>query len=214
MTRSGHPAAHATRAFTLVEVMISIVILATLLAGMLYTFGGVARQKQVFGSSRAARNVADNLLNEILQNPYVDATGATTLGPDAGETTGTRAAFNDVDDYHGWTATPPRTKDGTPIPGLTGWRESVAVEYINPDTLVAGGSTDTGLKRVSVTVTSPTGRSATAVVLRGSAGPYDQNPPVNPVTYTSWVGIRLQVGDTNSPIAYAGAATLNLVPKD
>ena len=86
------------------------------------------------------------------------------------------------------------------------------VEYVDPATMVAGGSTDTGLKRITVTVTDPGGRTASVWALRGSAGTYDQPPPTSSTTYVAWVGLTLQIGSDASGKIVSGTATPGLVP--
>ena len=50
-----------------------------------------------------------------------DATGPVLFGHEIGEATTSRASCNDVDDYNGWTETPPQNQDGTSMSNLSGW---------------------------------------------------------------------------------------------
>ena len=45
----------------------------------------------------------------------------------------------DVDDYDGWSASPPEDKNGNPLVGFDDWGRSVSVEWVNPDNPDAGG---------------------------------------------------------------------------
>ena len=184
---------HARRGgFTLVEAAVSVAVMGGLVVASLYALGGEARGRSVQTAGSVADGLAANLLSEILQGKYVDPTSP-TFGPEAGESNGTRSAFEDVDDYNGWTECPPQNKDGTTLTGYTGWRRSVVVAYVAPATLAVSAS-DTGLKKITVTVTDPQNRQTVVSALRGSSGTYDQPNPQTSTTYVAWVGISLQVG--------------------
>ncbi len=121
------------------------------------------------------------------------------------------AQFDDVDDYHNWTESPPQFRDGRAIPGLAGWTRKVTVEHIDPDTMAPCGTTDRGVKRISVIVTDPRSVSTTVVALRSKAGVYDVRP-ASPITCVAWVGVELQIGSDSSTRAYSGANLLNVIP--
>ncbi|OHB74407.1 MAG: hypothetical protein A2Z25_19765 [Planctomycetes bacterium RBG_16_55_9] len=57
-----------------------------------------------------------------------------------------------MDDYHGWSSSPPTNKDGTAIPGLDEWRRSVTVEWVNPLNVSQVQGSESSAKRVTVTV--------------------------------------------------------------
>ena len=207
---TARPRQPARRGFTLVEAAISIAIVGGLVVASLYALGGAARGRSVQTAAAVADGLAACLLSEILQCKYVDPVSP-VFGPEAGETNGTRSAFEDVDDYNGWTETPPQNKDGTTLAGYTGWTRSVVVAYVDPATM-AVSATDTGLKKITVTVTDPRGRQTTVSALRGSAGTYDQANPQTSTTYVAWVGIGLQVGPNASARITSGTNLPGQVP--
>jgi hypothetical protein len=98
-------------------------------------------------------------MSEILALPYYEP-GSDPIAQeipiqkDPGEIDGSRAAFDDVDDYDGWSATPPEYKDGTEMGKLQGWARSVAVLWVTSGG-VDGGSVgaESGTKRIVATVT-------------------------------------------------------------
>jgi len=96
--------------------------------------------------------LAESLMSEVLALPYADPEETPDFGPESTETAGGRNAFDDVDDFHGWSASPPQEPDGTPMAGYEGWTRSVRVEFANPNNLLLANSTETGVKRVTVTV--------------------------------------------------------------
>ena len=131
------------RGFTLVEATMSVVIVSVVLVSALGTFGGIARARQVQVDRAAATLLAQRVTAEVLQCYYQEPSGAGPLGPDAGESS--RAAYDDVDDYDGWNASPPVLRDGTAMDGFAGWKVKVRVQYAavgDPDTT---GNLDTGL---------------------------------------------------------------------
>ena len=61
--------------------------------------------------------------------------------------------FDDIDDYDGWSASPPQSKSGQALAGLEGLRTAVEVVNVDPASLsqvVADGASD--LKRITVRV--------------------------------------------------------------
>ncbi|MCH8030680.1 MAG: LamG domain-containing protein [Bacteroidetes bacterium] len=104
---------------------------------------------------------------EILQQDYADSTQIDLLkseiliegkkerqliGLETGEDTGDRSRFDDIDDYHGWSASPPQEKDGTTMSHLTGWEREVVVLYVQDDDPAKDVAKDEGAKLITVTV--------------------------------------------------------------
>lgn len=202
----------ARAGFTLVEAVLSVLIVAVMIVGAMHTFGSLARGRLVMLSRCTADGLAGQMLSEIVQNRFEEPDETVTFGPEASETGGPRSVYDDVDDYDGWSATPPQARDGTDISDLTGWHRSVVVENVDVDTLASAGSTVTGLKKITVTVTDPGARPVSMTALRCQTSGYDQDEPEQPSSYLAWAGVTLQVGSTTSTRIYAGTHTLNMVP--
>ena len=148
-----HPVRSERGGFTIVEVVISVVIVGVLLAASLRAVG-LSRilQYRTMEQTRA-NEMARALLAEIGQKAYADPGAAPVFGPESGET---RAAYDDVDDYDGFAEHPPLTREGTklPLPSSGSWRWSVDVKWVDAQTLaVASPQSETGAKQVTVTVT-------------------------------------------------------------
>lgn len=153
--------------------------------------------------------LAQQLMSEIVQSSYADpVSGSTTFGPESGEK---RSSYNDVDDYNGWSESPPANRAGAVIPGFTGWTRSVQVSYVDPTTPTTVVSTDKGMKRIVVSVKSPSGKVQTLTALRSTSGVY-QHVPSAQTTYTAWVGVTLQTGTASSASVSSSVDTVNLVP--
>ncbi len=153
-------------AVTMVEAVVAIAIVGLMLVAALRTVGA-ARVLEVRSSdSFKGALLAQSLMTEILAKPYSDPTASVTLGVDPGESTGTRAKFDDVDDYNGWDCTPPQQADGTQETNLSGWRTAVAVVWVDPYDPRKTSLLETGAKRITVTVQRRNGLAATLVAVR------------------------------------------------
>lgn len=166
------PSRHSThRAFTLIEVTLATLMVGLLLVAAMKVVGQATSGQVLNGERNQAALLAGWLMAEIVELPYAEPVQSPVFGPEPGETTGgTRAAFDDVDDYHGWSASPPVDKQGTPLANGTGYTTSVTVDYVHPDNLNNAQVSDLGVKRVRVTV-SRAGKilaSLTTIVTRSS----------------------------------------------
>lgn len=152
--RARTPTDRVPRGLSLVEIVVCTFLVGVLLVAALRTVGSAASGQFRNGESGRARLLARGLLAEILVLSYEEPDGTPVLGPESGEeASGTRADFDDVDDYHGWTAAPPVEKDGSALPNLTAWQRSVTVDYVDPEDLTTAVGGDQGVKRITVTVT-------------------------------------------------------------
>ena len=91
------------------------------------------------------------------------------------------------------------------------WRRKVEVAWVDPNDPSTKVSSDQGLKRIVVTVTSPRKRVTTLTALRSNHSPYD-NQPSGQVTYVSWAGVTIQVGNDPAATAVASTPIVNQVP--
>lgn len=140
-------------AMGMVEAVVAILIVGVLLVSALNTVAASRTGFQKIGERGRGAMLAQQLMAEILPCAYEDpVAGSILMGPDLLETDGTRAAFNDVDDYNGWSETPPTLRNGTMIPNYEGWERSVAVGFVDSDELTTTALSDTGVKRITVTV--------------------------------------------------------------
>ncbi len=122
-------------AVALVEVLVGSLVLAGMIVatlGVLETL--ISGNHRVMQRARYSQ-LATALLEEILATAYADdAVAPGDIGPEADEIDGTRAGFDDVDDYHGWYSTPPTQRDGTPVSGFDGVARRVIVQpRVTPD---------------------------------------------------------------------------------
>lgn len=207
--RRHSPLAGTQRAFTMAESVVSLVVVAGMMVAALNMVGSAARARQIQTAEGQGLALANHLMTEILQTQYEDQDdSASTFGPEPDEVDGTRANFDDVDDYNGWVASPPRTKGGTPFTEYNGWVRKVSVHYANAMQPDADSYSDTGLKRITVEVTSDKNVKTTLVALRAENGAYDHTVAGDATTYVGSVGVTLQIGPT-SPAVVSGINLLN-----
>lgn len=139
--------------FSLVEAAISSIIVGGVLVASLNVIGAAAMTRHRLAQGQRARLLATDLMSELLSLPYADPTlgAGASPGPEPGEVSGTRALFDDVDDYHGWSASPPQSKDGAPLTDFAGWNRSVTCRYVEMDTLTEMVG-NTGIIEITVSI--------------------------------------------------------------
>ncbi|HNQ23603.1 MAG TPA: hypothetical protein PKK06_10965 [Phycisphaerae bacterium] len=138
----------------MVEVTVSLVVVGVALVAVLNTVGAARMGLKRIGDRSRAVLLAQDLMTEILQQAYEDPSlPVGSFGLEADEVgTGTRALWDDVDDYHGWQSAPPRDKSGNPLTGFERWRRHVAVGWVQPANPVSTTIGDSRVKRITVTV--------------------------------------------------------------
>ena len=156
--------------------------------------------------ARHARDLlpaADALLAEILANSFADETDADNFGPETaqGESTAIRDTWDDLDDYAGWSASPPQRKDGTPLGDLAGWARGVLVSYVDPITLSPSVAA-TDLIAVVVNVSGPNGVQTTRVSFRSAHAAAGQ-PSMFTEDVVRHVDLTIQVG-VDGPVVTTG----------
>ncbi|MDX1481059.1 MAG: MSHA biogenesis protein MshD [Woeseiaceae bacterium] len=130
---------------TLVELVVSIVIVATAAAAVLGVLSlNVGASADPMQQHQAAA-IAEAYLEEILLRPVDD--------PDGADGESSRADFDDVDDFDGLADSGARNQFGTPIAGLEAYGVSVQV---TPSAALAGVPSSDAL-RVDVRVTESSG---------------------------------------------------------
>ena len=171
------------RGITLVESLIAVSLTALAGGALLTTIGSTVQISTDSTYTVIAQGIADQLMDEVATVKFPRTTGATTLVSGLG-----RSAFDDLDDYNGWNASPPQTRDGmtlgtermmfgsnsTQRPAnfqadprfVSRFRQQVTVEKIAE---VAGNlwvvvTSATSLRRVTVTISYTDARNQTKVL--------------------------------------------------
>jgi type II secretory pathway pseudopilin PulG len=177
MTKASTPVrgrGHLQPALTLVEAVVSLAIVGVMLVAALNTVGAALATQKKMGDRGRAMLLAQDLMSEIVRQAYEDpdlSTGSFGLTADeVGD--GSRSLWDDVDDYDGWSASPPQQRDGTVLSDFDGWRRSVAVGWVDSAEVATELGSDTGVKRITVAVTFKGLPLATLVALRTNTWQY------------------------------------------
>ncbi|GBE14902.1 hypothetical protein BMS3Abin14_00955 [bacterium BMS3Abin14] len=163
--------------FTLVEMVLSLAILAVAIPVLASLFAGGLRQPQWAREQTRALFLAQGLMEEIVTHKWDEAAtppGHTNvpsaIGLDAGEAAGDRSTWDDIDDYDGLTDNPMHDAVGTTLTGFAGFWSQTRVDYVASDQAAPdfetalGKGAGTDFKLINVTVNWPDGNvSLTAV---------------------------------------------------
>ena len=192
--------------FSLLEVVISALLIGVLIVPALSVFGSITRSYALRGHQATADSLAQDLLSEIVQLRFDDPDPITrTFGPEDAEST--RADFNDVDDYANLLEEPPTHRDGTDLDRVDDFTRSVTIEFVNVDDPAQVESNETELKRIRVQVDSPRLSSpVTLFALRARTSPQDTDP-TRAKTVTRRVDLQLSTGEL--PVLQTGMNLLN-----
>lgn len=146
---------------TLVELVITIVIISVAIAGVVGAFSLITgRSADPLNQTRAIK-LAQLYMDEILTQKYDDQTpqggvprysGACNIGTDIGEAT--RSEFDDVDDYHNLSGSP-ATVTGAPLSGYSGFTVSVTVSCAGSEV----GLPAPEAKRIELSILAPGNQS-------------------------------------------------------
>lgn len=139
--------------FTLVEVIVAAAVVSVLLVAALNTAAAARVGAYKLAERTRALQLAQSLMTEILQQAYADpVAGPNSFGVEPNDVGPNRSLFDDVDDYDGWVACPPTNRDGTVISGAADYEQRVTVNWVAPNNLSLAAATNTGVKRIQVTI--------------------------------------------------------------
>jgi prepilin-type N-terminal cleavage/methylation domain-containing protein len=194
------------RGFTLAEVTVASLLVGVVMAGALAAAGAAVRSRRAAAAEQTAAHLGEMLLAEITALPYIDPEDpSSSRGPEGGEE-GNRKKFDDADDYENYTESDICDAENKKLDGYDGWTRSVRVRWA--DRLTGENSTlsDTGLKRIEVTVTAPDGSETKRYALRSRDGAGEQFPAIE-TTVIHTVCIKLELEDPD----YETHASANLI---
>ena len=190
--------------FALLDAVISVMLVGILMVGALQTIGASKRRERVTLDRLLGQQLVGAMMNEILLQAYrePETDEEATFGTESAESTGNRSQFDDVDDFHDWSASPPQDRSGGTISGFDQWSRSVHVTWADAETLSETTATNTGLKKIRVTV-SQNGQVVSTLVGYRSIGwvqtipaPSDATGNHAPVAVATSPDLSRDVGET------------------
>lgn len=160
------------RGLSIVEAAISIVLVGVMLVAALNAAGASKLALTKLSDRGRGMLLAQEIMTEILATEYEDSESAEgNFGKSGAEIApGNRSLYDDVDDFHNWTTTPPEDKDGTTKPDHAYWSRSVLVARATASDVRLTSGTDTRIKRITVTVSKNGVTVATLVAFRSAGG--------------------------------------------
>ncbi len=155
---------HHVFAFTLIEVLITIVVLAIAASAIVNVYIHAVNSSADPLLQQQAIAIANAYMEEIQSQHFADPVVAETGGPEAGEV---RATYNDVQDYNGLTDVGAKDQNGNALPTLSAYTVTVKVSGHG----LSGAATISAANalRIDITVTHP---AIDPVVLSGYRSNY------------------------------------------
>ncbi len=157
----------SSKGFTLMETIISIIIVAVAVVGILSVIYNVTQKGINPVMELKACELGQAMLDEIMLKRWDEDTplggghidvSLANIGTETGETN--REDFDDVDDYNGYSdgtgSEPLKDEAGNVLTGFTGFSRSVTVTFEKP-TGAPSGIDSRNYKKITVKVTLPTG---------------------------------------------------------
>ncbi len=142
------------RGISMSETVISTMLIGFVLVSTLQIVGPIVQSTSVHADRLVAANLANELSEEIATKLFTNpgTPSGDSIGVDDSERAAFRSDFNDVDDYHGWSSSPPKLSTDQFHINLSDWTRSVKVAHVLVNDPTTTSGTYTGLKRVSVVV--------------------------------------------------------------
>lgn len=125
MARTGRARCGRLRGFTLIEAIITLVVLAAAAAGVLLVFAETTARSADPMIRAQAQSIATAYMDEILLQSYNDPDGGETGGAEPGET---RPTYDDIWDYDVISNESPTDRTGNSIGALSEYTVDVDVD--------------------------------------------------------------------------------------
>ncbi|RNC81340.1 MAG: prepilin-type N-terminal cleavage/methylation domain-containing protein [Phycisphaera sp.] len=171
------------RGFAMVEIVLATAIVGGLAAAAMSLAASSAGQKARAANLARGRMLCRSLAEEIATRPVADwSSGALDISIGDGsfalkadstavravKGAGKRSSFVTIDEYDGYSESPPTDEDGNVLAGYTGWTRGVEIEVVrlgDPDLVQAS---ETGLRKITVKVQYGDEQIAQTTFLRSS----------------------------------------------
>lgn len=150
-TKPNNPNARRRAGVTLVETVLSLLIISGAFVAALNSIASARAAQAVVTERQLGMVLAEDLMAEIMSKPNYSE--GSSVGPENDEMAAmNRSLFDDVDDYHSWSSSPPVDAQGKAIAGAEAYSRQVGVSWVEPENPALDATRDTGLVRITVTV--------------------------------------------------------------
>lgn len=183
---------------TLIEIMVSLVLVSTVLLVSLTASANLMRNDAENRTASDAQWIVGWMLDEISAAEFRDRE-APVYGIESDEDAADRTTYDDVDDYHNFTQSPPTFRNGVAMDGFDGWTISVTVTPAIGDAtgIVTSNDDSDPLRRIVVNCDAPDGT-------RASADAIVSNVPTNlpeSISYERWRQVDLRYSQRQMSIS-------------
>ena len=137
------------RGFTLIELIITVIVIGIAAAALLSVFANLARGSADPVIQQQATSIAEAYMEEILLRAFEDPQGGESGGAEGGET---RPSYDDVQDYNSLGTTQVRDQNDNPIASLAAYNVFVTVAAGTLNTITAASG---NAMQIDVRVTHP-----------------------------------------------------------
>lgn len=149
------------RGFILIEASITGIVLSLALVALVPLFILSMRANAASTKVATAVHLSRELLEEVglrrwdqaTPSPAAHIASGGAIGVDAGENAADKRTFDDIDDFDGWTESPPQDPVMRPWTEFSGFTRTVSVRYV--DSSFAATAARTELKQVTVCTSAP-----------------------------------------------------------
>ena len=117
------------RGISLAETVVATLLIAMVMVSTLQIVGPIARSTTVHADRLIAADLASEMIEEIATKAFVDPNSASDddIGFDKDDSFTKRSQYDDIDDYNGWSSSPPMLSNGVTNYALSDWTRSVKV---------------------------------------------------------------------------------------
>jgi len=157
------------RGFSQIEVVASTAMLGIVMTATMTSIAASRTRAASEMIRLQGTSLANELLTEILALPAADPENgaSTTLGRETGESNGSnRSNWDDVDDYHQLSESPPCNRSGVIINGYSSWSRRTTVERLRSNNWTTTNTTYDRVYRVTVVVSRSGKTIATSVAYK------------------------------------------------
>ena len=171
-SRGGPRSPRRPRGFTLVEALVASALLGLGVAALMVAASSSTRVNAAGLDMTQAAFLAQEVREWTLRLPFSDPDPGDEGNPPGPDGADPQTFVDDLDDLMGMTYSPPRNAAGDPIDELSGWSQTITLEWVDPNaltTVVSPGGSDCIRVTVSIQREGRQVQSTQWLVTRGQS---------------------------------------------